>query len=59
MSQKFKTRQSILGKWKTKVNQICVKSRVLPTTLEFIGFESIAASSDAQQEKNKKAKRPR
>lgn len=45
--------ESILGKWKIEVNQICVKSGYSPTTFGIYGFESIAASSDAQQEREK------
>lgn len=45
--------ESILGKWKIEVNQICVKSGYSPSSLGIYGFESIAASENSQQEREK------
>jgi hypothetical protein len=45
--------ESILGKWKLKVNQICVQAGISPTTLGIYGFESIASSDKSQQEREK------
>ena len=44
---------SILGKWKIEVSQICMNAKISPVSLGMYGFESLNASDKSQQEREK------
>ena len=45
--------ESILGKWKIEVSQICMNAKISPVSLGMYGFESLNASDKSQQEREK------
>lgn len=45
--------ESIIGKWRLEVGNVCTVMGLSPTTLSIPGFESIAASEKSQQEREK------
>jgi hypothetical protein len=45
--------ESISGKWKLEVSQICANAGLSPTSLGIPGFESISADDKSQQEREK------